>query len=428
MASLLTSSEAERRAAIVAPHYVRLVNKGMPPNSPRFVVRTDGARFWDLDGHEYLDFMCAGGPNLLGYRHPEVEAAAERQRALGDTMIAPAPVMIELSEKLVAMVSHADWVLYAKNGSDATTAALRIARAQSGKRGVLTAKAAYHGSAAWCTPFLSGVLPEEQQYRGEFIYNDVSSLEAAVDELGNDLAAIFVTGIRHESFVPQELPTRRFALRCRELCDVTGALLVVDDVRAGFRVTRDCSWATVGVCPDLSCWSKAIANGYPLSVVLGSDFAREGLLRSLLVGTFWLQAVPMAAALETLRIITETAYLERIAELGRMLRVGLHERARCHGFELNQSGPEQMPLVYFDGDPAGKLGSAFMAAMLERGMYMNCFHNMYLSTAMTAADIAMAIAAADEAFAYMAAQRLEIESAEAPSIFRDSSDVLSIGD
>jgi glutamate-1-semialdehyde 2,1-aminomutase len=404
----------QRAKRVLAPctcgsTYSRIANPLAPPGTPQFFSRAEGARLWDADGQEYLDFLSGYGTNLLGYGHPRVEAAAARQRALGDTMTGPGPVMVELAELLVETISHADWALFAKNGVDAINAALLISRAHTGKRRVLVATDSYHGAAPWCTPYTFGVLPEQRAHRATYIYNDVDSLEAAVVDAGEDLAAIFATAFWHDGAAGHELPRPEYARRCRELCDRTGALLVIDDVRAGFRLTRDCSWAVVGVQPDLSCWSKAIANGYPLSAVLGSDRVRQGAAKVYISGTYWLQAVPMAAAVATIQELRETAYLEHIVGLGQTLRTGLSERAAAHGFALKQTGPVQMPQILFQDDPDYGFGMAFVGALMQRGVYFGVVHNLFISAAMTHPDILQTLHAADGAFADLESRRSKIE-------------------
>lgn len=403
----------ERARRVLAPCLyggpsARCANPFMPLGAPTFFSRAEGARLWDVDGKEYIDFLCALGPNLLGYNDPRIEAAAARQRALGDTMTGPAPVMVELAERLVETVSHADWVLLAKNGVDVISAALRIARAQTQKRKVLVATDAYHGAHAWCTPETAGVLPEERAHRIEYRYNDLASLEAAVSDARNDVAAIFATAFKHDRLTPQELPRADYARRCREFCDQTGALLVVDDIRAGFRLMRDCTWELVGVRPDLSCWSKAIANGYPLSALLGSKKALDGAAKSFLTGTYWVQAVPMAAALATLDVIRHTNYLEHTVALGRSLRAGLYERAAAHGFALHQTGPVQMPMILFKDDPDFRITMAFASDMMKRGVYMALNHNLFLCAAMTHEDISRTVDIADAVLAEMSRRRTRI--------------------
>jgi glutamate-1-semialdehyde 2,1-aminomutase len=163
-------------------------------------------------------------------------------------------------------------------------------------------------------------------------------------------------------------------------------------------LARDCSWSKIGVQPDLSTWGKCIANGHGLSALLGADKARKAAASIYVTGSFWYQAAPMAAALETLSLVRETDYLERITALGDRLRNGLDERARAAGFSLRQTGPVTMPLFLFDEDPDLRKGFCFASAMLERGVYIPPWHNMFLCAAMTDGDINDALDAAEGAF------------------------------
>src|SRR5262249_55483326 len=230
----------------------------LPDVFPQFFNRAEGARLWDADGNEYIDFMCAYGPNLLGYRHKAVEAAAATQQRRGDTMTGPPEIVVDLAERFVSLLSHADWAMFCKNGTDATTMAMMVARAQSDRRKILLARRTYHGSAPWCNPRLRGTLPDDRAHVLYYEYNDAASLQAAFEKTNGDVAGVFVSAFRHEIFEDQALPTPEFARTARRLCDESGALLIVDDVRAGFRLARDCSWSTVGVQPDLSAWGKVV--------------------------------------------------------------------------------------------------------------------------------------------------------------------------
>jgi glutamate-1-semialdehyde 2,1-aminomutase len=218
----------------------------------------------------------------------------------------------------------------------------------------------------------------------------------------------------------QELPKPEYARRCRELCDKTGALLIVDDVRAGFRVARDCSWSVVGVQPDLSCWSKAIANGYPISALLGSERLRDTTSHIFFTGSFWFSAVPMAAALATIEVVANTNYLEHTVGLGRALREGLNARATTHGFTLSQTGPVQMPMILFRDDPDLRLTVAFCGAMIQRGIYFHPWHNMFLCSAMTESDIQQTLAAADGAFVELTSSRATLRPHEGVVAFMAS--------
>ena len=217
-------------------------------------------------------------------------------------------------------------------------------------------------------------------------------------QAGDDLAAIFAAPFKHDAFIDQAAPDPAYARRARELADAAGALLVVDDVRAGFRVARDCSWSAIGVQPDLSTWGKCIANGHPISALLGNDKARKAASSIYVTGSFWFAGAAMAAGVETLRLIRESDYLERIEGLGQRLRGGLAERAAGAGFGFRQSGPVTMPLFLFDDDTNLAKGFAWSSAMLERGVYVHPWHNMFLCAAMTEQDIDFALDAAEASF------------------------------
>ena len=262
----------------------------------------------------------------------------------------------------------------------------------------MLAKGAYHGAAPWCTPLKNGTTASDRANQIFYEYNNVESLEAAVRAAGGDLAAIFAAPIKHDTFIDQELPDPAYARRARELCDEHGALLIVDDVRAGFRLARDCSWALVDVKPDLSTWGKAIANGHPISALLGSEIARMAAATIYVTGSYWFSAAPMTASLATLKLISGTDYLERTIALGERLRAGLDESATRHGFALRQTGPAQLPLIMFDDDPTSAKGYLWNNALLKRGVYFHPWHNMFICAAMTEADIDHTLTAADDAF------------------------------
>ncbi len=384
----------------------------LPDDYPQFFSRGKGARLWDADGNELLDFMCAYGPNLFGYGDEEIDAAFNRQLAQGDTLTGPTGLMVELAEAMTAMVGHADWAMFCKNGADATLMALMIARAHTRRKTVILARGAYHGAAPWCAQRPAGTTPQDKANQVMCDYNDVASLEAAAAAAGDDLAAIFAAPLKHDAFVDQALPNIDYARRARDICDAAGALLVVDDVRAGLRIARDCSWSKVGVAPDLSTWGKCIANGHPISALLGSETARRAATRIFATGSFWFQAAPMAAALATLRRVRETDYLEHIETLGERLRAGLAERADAHGLHLRQSGPVTMPLFLLEDDPDLRQGFCFGSEMLKRGVYVHPWHNMFLNAAMTAADIDETLDAADGALAVLKARAPMLEPVE----------------
>jgi glutamate-1-semialdehyde 2,1-aminomutase len=243
------------------------------------------------------------------------------------------------------------------------------------------------------------VLSEDREQHVLFEYNDVASLEEAVDAAGEDLAAILVSPLRHDAFRDTELPNPVFASRVRELCDRTSAVLILDEVRTGLRLAHGCSWEALGVRPDLSAWGKAIANGHPLSAVAGSEPMRAAARRVYGTGSFWFAAVPMAASLATLEIAKRDATVDRVRRLGEMLRKGIVAQAASHGIGLRQTGPPQMPMILFVEDPERARGNFWTSEAVKRGVYLHPWHNMFLCAAHTEADIAQTLEATEEAFA-----------------------------
>jgi glutamate-1-semialdehyde 2,1-aminomutase len=373
----------------------------LPEGYPQYFARAEGCRLTDVDGRSFVDLMCAWGPIILGHRHPLVEAATRQQAALGDCMNGPGPVLVELAETLVEMIPHADWCQFGKNGTDATTGCVTIARAGTGRRKVLVAKGAYHGAVPWCSPSVAGVTAEDRAHLLHFVYNDIDSITAAVEQAGTDLAAIVVSAFRHDFGFAQEMPTPEFAAHLRAACDAAGAVLIVDDVRAGFRLDLGGSWETIGVRPDLSAFSKAIGNGYALSAVTGREWLRQAATEVFSTGSFWCGAVSMAAAVATLGELRRMDGPAYIRAMGERLRQGLIERAAFRGVAISQTGPVQMPTLLFDDDADWKKGFAFCAEALRHGAYLHPKHNMFLSCAHTTADIDAVIEAADAGFRYV---------------------------
>jgi glutamate-1-semialdehyde 2,1-aminomutase len=397
----MTDSALRKRARLVIPGgmYGHQAVGGLPPEYPQFMRGGRGARVWDADGNEYIDLMCSYGPVILGHGHPAVERAAREQESLADCQNGPGPVMVELAELLVATVRHADWAIFAKNGTDATTACCTIARAQTGRELIMVARGAYHGAAPWCTPRPGGVTDADRANLRYYTFNDLASARAAAEQADGQLAGILVSPFRHDAGYDQELVDPEFARGLRELCDATGAALILDDVRCGFRLHLGCSWETIGVMPDLSAWSKAMANGYPIAAVLGGERFRDGAERIFVTGSFWFSAVPMAAAVATITALRDQDAVAVMQRAGTALRDGILAQAASCGFEINYTGPVQMPYLTFAGDTDHAVAGEFASEAISRGAYIHPRHNWFVSAAMTDDDIAVALAATGEAFA-----------------------------
>ena len=268
------------------------------------------------------------------------------------------------------------------------------------KRKILVAQGAYHGAQPWANHLLARnprgrarELPDVHLQRRQ------PACEKSAAACSGDLAAVVGLGVQaRRGLTTQELCDPSFARAVREVCDAEGAALILDDVRAGLRLSLDASWSVHGVQPDLSAWGKGLANGEPVAAVLGSEAYRESARRIFVTGSFWYQAAPFAAALATLDVLEEMDGPTRMFQLGQAFRVGLEEQAQRYGHPLLQSGPPQMPTVMFEDDPKFEKGLTFCEHALANGIYLHPWHNMFLSVAHTERDIEQALAATARAF------------------------------
>jgi len=368
---------------------------------PYFFARGEGCRVWDVDGNEYIDFLCSYGPIVLGHGHPRVQEAALEQMRRGDCFSGPSPLWVELAEHLVSITPFADWAAFAKNGSDVCTWAVEVARAHTGRSKVAMAAGSYHGAHAWCTPAPAGVTAEDRANVLTFEYNDLASVQALFHAHRDTLAALILTPFRHDTMRPQELPAEGFHAGVRELCDRHGVVLILDDVRAGFRFHLGGSGEHFGIRPDLATYAKALANGYPLSACVGREALREAAEKVYFTGSYFTAAVAQAAALACLREIDACGAIARITASGTLFQAGLVEQAARHGLEVVCSGPPAMPFLTFGGDEKFARSRAFAACCAANGVYLAPYHNWFISAAHTPADIEIALAATDRAFAHV---------------------------
>ncbi len=372
----------------------------VPGAYPKFFARGQGSRVWDVDGNEYIDYMCSYGPIVLGHRHPRVEEAAQKQAALGNCFNAPTPIWVELAEYLVSITPFADWAVFAKNGSDVCTWATEVARHATGRPKIAACDGAYHGAHAWCTPIPNGTTPEDRANVVRFRYNDLESFRRAIDENAGKLAGVIISPFRHDAGHDSELPVEGFLRGVRELCDRNGMVFILDDVRAGFRLHVGGSGEVFGVRPDLSCYCKAIANGYPLSACVGRESLRKPAQEVFFTGSYFTSAVPMAASLACLKELDSSGGIERMRALGEKLRAGLLAQARDAGFDVTYSEPPALPYMTFKADQ-GRYDriKLFCAEASRNGVFLAPRHNWFLSAAHTERDIDQTLDVTARAFA-----------------------------
>ncbi|MFT5040570.1 MAG: glutamate-1-semialdehyde 2,1-aminomutase [Hyphomicrobiaceae bacterium] len=366
---------------------------------PIFLKHAEGCRVVDVDDNRYIDLLCSFGPMIVGYRNAAVEEAASAQRAQIDIGNVPAPVMVELAERLVAMTPGTDWAMFAKNGSDVCTWSLALAREATGRDLIAMVGGTYHGVHGWCNGRERGFPDGDRASIVHFEWNELEQARALFEQYPDRIAGVIVTPFRHEAYANSVLPTPGFLSGLRELCDTNGSVFILDDVRAGFRLHLGGSGQYFGVTPDLCLYSKALSNGRALAAILGRDSLREAASTVFFTGTAFTQAVPMAAALATIDELQRGDAIAHMERVGRRLCQGLVALAAHEGLAVTISGPPAIPFMTFDGDAGGfRRARAFSAAWARNGVFSHPHHNWFVSAAHTDADIDEALAAAKPAF------------------------------
>jgi glutamate-1-semialdehyde 2,1-aminomutase len=306
--------------------------------------------------------------------------------------------MVQLAERLVEGIPGVDWALFAKNGSDVTTWAIRVAREQTGRPKIVTVRDTYHGAHAWCSVYPGGVIAEDKAHILEMSWNRLDELEALVAEFPGQIAAVIAAPYHHPVYADQELPVEGYWDAVRRICDREGMLLILDDIRAGFRLDPQGNHALFGIEPDLICFGKSLANGHPISVAMGREALRQAAEEVFISGTFWFAPAPMVAAMTTLSVLDETDAMGRMAALGKRLGSGLVQLAAVNGLQVAVTGPPALPYMTFEGDEDMNLMRTFCREMIARGVFLHPFHNWFVCAAHTEDDIDEALEKADHAF------------------------------
>ncbi|MEM1223189.1 MAG: aminotransferase class III-fold pyridoxal phosphate-dependent enzyme [Verrucomicrobiota bacterium] len=378
----------------------------VPGEFPYFASKAKGCRYWDVDGHEYIDLMCGYGPIYLGYQNEEVNEAASKVQRDGDCFNHPTEYSVQLAEKLTELVDIADWAVFGKNGSDMTSWAVRVAREQTGRKRIAMASHAYHGIAPWCVPGFGGVIAEDRSTFDKFYWNDPDSLDELMASSGEKLAAIIITPFHHPAFGDSVLPTPEFVAAINRIRNEYGILLIIDDVRCGFRLSLGGSHRVFGYEPDLICFSKAIANGYSLSACVGRSSLKVAASKTFLTGSFWNSASSLAAALKTIEIAERDNVVEALEERGNRLIEGMLELGQKRELPLQSSGPAAIPYIRVADDHSFHKQQALCAAAAEKGLFLHPHHNWFLSAAHTEPEIDEALQRFD--LALSAVQREQV--------------------
>lgn len=362
----------------------------VPGEYPLFLAEGKGGHVWDVDGNEYIDFLCAYGPIILGHREPEIDGAVTEQMKKGFCFNLCQPVQNRLAKKLHGLIPCAEQVFFVKTGSDATTGAIRVARGFTKKTKVL--RCGYHGWHDWCTEVHGGIPPGAYENTIEFRYNDLSLLEKLLDENSSNVAAIIMTPVGHPLAHPVEAPRAGYLEGVRALATKHKAVLIFDEIRTGFRVSLGGAQARYGVTPDMALFGKAMANGYPISCVCG----RRDIMKPLADGevfissTFFPNSLEMVAALATIDILERERVCDKIWERGGAFLTKLRKIADSSGANAHVSGIPPMPCITFPADPEKKYKERrklFYTEAIRRGLFMQPYHHSYIAHRHTDNDL-----------------------------------------
>ncbi len=369
--------------------------------SPFFISRGEGARVWDVDGNEYIDFVSALAAITLGYNDPAVTAAVQAQLAEGTLFSLPHPIEMEVAEAIVEMVPCAEMVRFGKNGSDATAGAVRLARAHTSRDHVIAC--GYHGWQDWyigATTRNKGVPDAVRALTHTVAYDDLDAMRDTFRRYPGGVAAVILEPMN----VAEPSPGYLEALK--EMVHENGALLIFDEMVTGFRLANGGAQAYFGVTPDLATLGKGMANGYPLSTVAGPERLMREMEEIFFSFTMGGETLSLAAALATLTKLRKEPVTATLAERGGRILSGVQELIEGYGMGevLSVSGHPTWPFLNLHGHgdcDYWDIQTLYQQEMFARGVLCLGAHN--LTYAHSAEDIETLLAVYDEVFAVLRA-------------------------
>ena len=364
--------------------------------APCYMERGEGCYIYDVDGNKFIDFICGLGPVSVGYNDPSVNDAVKKQVDKFASGTLQSSLEVDLAEKICEIIPCAEMVRFVKNGSDATTAAIRLARAYTGREVVLMS--GYHGMHDWsigASENNKGVPKAVCELTKNFIYNDLDNLENQLKS--NDVAAVILEPIQSSG------PEEGYLEAAKELAHKYGAIFIFDEVVSGFHYALGGAQELYGVTPDLVAFGKGMANGYPISAVAGRADLMEQIEKGIFVSTtFGGDSISMAAALATIKILEQPGYFDHIRKTGTLLINGIHDRIKKYSLDdvVSVTGLPQHGGVSFEGYGALSyldIHSIYSQTMLQNGILIYALY--FLNQHHTEKEVQLYLDATDEAFA-----------------------------
>jgi len=381
MLNISKSLAAQNRAEKLIPGKTQLLSKRpemfAPGVWPGYYTKAKGQEIWDLDGNKYFDFSIAGiGANVLGYSHEEVDEAVKRAISNGSSSSLNCFEEIELGETLVRLHPWAGMVRYARSGGEAVSIAIRIARAKANRDVILFC--GYHGWSDWYLSsniangdnlsehLLAGLSPKGVPVSLEgtaipFSFNDFDQLKSLVQANTGKVAAIIMEPYGSTKPAPGYLES------VRELATRAGISLIFDEISSGFRLNAGGVHLTLGVNPDVAIFSKAISNGYPMSVILGTEEFMQSAQETFISSTSWTERIGPTAAIATIKNFEATHAEVQLSRIGDIIVGGWRGAASEVGLELSVSGFSCLTKFHFIHDQDTAMRTYFTQEMLERG-------------------------------------------------------------
>ncbi len=395
--------------------------------TPRFFERASGARLWDVDGQEYIDYVGSWGPMILGHAHPQVIDAVQHAVSRGLSFGAPTEAEVTLADLLSQLIPSLEMVRLTSSGTEATMSALRLARGYTGRDYIVKFAGCYHGhgdsllvkagsgALTFGQPDSAGVPACLAELTVVLDYNNTQQLAETFAKMGSQIAAVIIEPVVGNMNLI--VPTSEFLNTLRELCTQYGSVLIFDEVMTGFRVALGGAQALYGITPDLSTFGKVIGGGMPV----GAFGGRKDIMRLLAplgpvyqAGTLSGNPVAVAAGLATLQLLQIPGFYERLGAATRSLVEGLSAQAHACGIAFSAQSVGGMFGMYFRaGVPQDfdevmtsdqKMFNRFFHGMLAQGIYFapSAFEAGFVSSAHGEQEIALTLAAANRVFGELA--------------------------
>ncbi len=390
---------------------------------PPFISKANGCVIWDVDGNEYVDYVCSWGPMILGHAHPEIVNALEERVKLGTSYGAPTELEVEMADIIVEMVPSIEMVRMVNSGTEATMSAIRLARGYTGREKIIKFDGCYHGHAdsllvsagsglaTLGIPGSPGVPQDLARHTISLPFNSLASVVQAFGKFGPEIAAVIVEPIPGNMGVIN--PDQAFLKGLRELTNEYGALLIFDEVISGFRVAIGGAQELYDIMPDLTCLGKIIGGGLPVGAYGGKKeimtrMAPQGDVYQ--AGTLSGNPLAMAAGLATLKILKEKSPYDELDKLGDMLFSGLKRVAEAAGVNVVSNRVGSMGSLFFTAEPVTDFETAktsdenlfkrYFRSMLDQGIYLapSPYEAAFLSTAHSEETVRKTIECASVAF------------------------------